>query len=203
MNKGERIGVYGGTFDPIHRTHLSIARTALAHAALDRVLFVVSACPPHKQDEVFAQAEDRFALVQAAVAGDPHMEACRIELDREGPSYTADTLAALHQIYPESALFLIVGYDSLLDIPRWYNPKGVLDHARLLVAPRPGIPAQVPKSVEDHYEMLPFTESEVSSTDIRARIAAALPVKDLLPEAVERLIRQKGLYHADRLPPET
>lgn len=195
MDKKLRIGVYGGTFDPIHRTHLAIARAALDHAQLDRVLFVVSAAPPHKQADVYAGPEDRFQMVQAALADEPRMEVSRLELDRKGLSFTADTLRELQAAHPGAELFLIVGYDALLDIPNWHHPREILSHARLLAAPRPGARLPVPRDLAGRYEMLPFTESEVSSTEIRARIAAGQDARDLLPPAVERLIREKSLYH--------
>ncbi len=108
MNKSARVGVYGGTFDPIHRTHLEIAQAAMRHAALDQVIFVVAARPPHKRGEVFASAEDRLAMVEALVSVEPGMAASRMELDREGPSYTVDTLRDLQAAHPDAALYLIV-----------------------------------------------------------------------------------------------
>lgn len=196
VNNAERIGIYGGTFDPVHRTHLAIARAARDFARLDRVLFVVAACPPHKQYDVFAGPEERFELVRAALADETGMEASRIELDRQGPSYTADTLALLQRENPGAEMFLIIGYDSLLDLPGWYNPQGVLSRARLLVAPRPGIIQPIPSQLNGCYDLLPFAETDVSSTEIRARLASGDAVGALLPGAVERLIREKGLYNA-------
>jgi len=195
-NAIKRIGVYGGTFDPIHTTHLDIARTALRHAHLDRVLFIVAARPPHKQGEVFAEAQDRLELVRAALADEPAMEASRLELDRSGYSFTVDTLDLLQQQYPGAALYLILGYDSLVELPGWRDPEGIFARAHILAAPRPGVLAPVPPMLAGHYDLLPFQEREVSSTDIRARIAAGEEVRAWLPPAVERLIRQKGLYHA-------
>jgi len=192
----QRIGVYGGTFDPIHTTHLAIARAALAHAQLDRVLFVVVASPPHKQNEDYAGAEDRCALVEAAIAGEAKFELSRLEIDRGGPSFTVDTLRQLHRDYPGAALFLIIGQDSLADLPSWRDPREILAQARLLVVPRPGAPAPPPRLLEGRFETLPFPESSVSSTEIRARIAGGEDLSALLPPAVERLIRAKGLYHA-------
>ncbi len=195
-NSTERIGVYGGTFDPIHNTHLEIARAALRHANLDRVLFVVAARPPHKRGEIFADAEDRLELVRAAIADAPGMEVSRLELDRTGYSFTVDTLGLLHHQHPGAALFLILGYDSLVELPGWRDPKGILDRAHILAAPRPGVAPAVPPMLDGHYDLLPFQEQDVSSTDIRARIAAGEDVSAWLPPSVECLIRQKGLYHA-------
>ena len=196
MNKPRRIGVYGGTFDPIHQTHLDIARTALQHAGLDLLLFVVSGSPPHKRGEVFASPEDRLDLVEAAIDDDPRMKTSRIELDRPGPSYTVDTLRILAEEYPDAAFYLILGYDSLIDLPGWHKPEEVLTHAKLLVAPRPGA-MPTPNPILDHrFDLLPFSESNLSSTEIRACIAAGTNLSGMLPPAVENLIRERGLYGA-------
>lgn len=195
MNSTARIGVFGGTFDPIHNTHLEVARAAIEQASLDRVLFVVAGNPPHKHNATFAAAEDRYALVQAAVAAEPFMEASRIEIDRPGPSYTADTLSALKDAQPGSALSLIIGMDALVDLPRWRSPKRILSLARILVVPRPG-DWQIPDAVKGHYDVLSFTSSDVSSTEIRRRIAAGESVDALLPPAVLRYIDDRGLYDA-------
>jgi nicotinate-nucleotide adenylyltransferase len=188
-----RIGVFGGTFDPVHNTHLAIARAAREQAKLDMVLFVVSANPPHKRGATFASAEDRVALVEAAVGRGPGMVSSRIELDRGGPSYTADTLETLHEQHPHAELFLIIGMDSLIDLPKWRSPDRILELAHLLVVPRPG-EADVPELVRGRYTMFAFSETDVSSTEIRARIESGDPCADLLPPAVSTIIRERGLY---------
>ncbi|MCC6489240.1 MAG: nicotinate (nicotinamide) nucleotide adenylyltransferase [Candidatus Hydrogenedentes bacterium] len=190
-----RIGVFGGTFDPIHKTHLDVARAAIEQASLDRVLFVVAGNPPHKHNATFASAEDRFALVQAAVVSEPRMEASRIEIDRPGPSFTADTLEALKALCPGSTLSLIIGMDALVDLPRWRAPQRILDLARILVVPRPG-KWRIPDEVNGHYDVLSFASSDVSSTEIRRRIAAGESVDALLPPAVLRYIEDRGIYNA-------
>jgi nicotinate-nucleotide adenylyltransferase len=195
VNRPPRIGIYGGTFDPIHRTHLDIARSALDYAQLDRILFVVAANPPHKRGEVFADAEDRFALVAAAVADEPRMEASRIELDRGGISFTADTLRTIHEAHAGADLYLIIGFDSLVDFPGWWRPDEILQRARLLVVPRPGVMEPLAPQMDGRYELLPFRESEVSSTDIRRKLAAGESLDGVVPDAVLRLIHEKGLYH--------
>jgi nicotinate-nucleotide adenylyltransferase len=190
-----RIGVFGGTFDPIHNAHLDIARAALAQAKLDRVLFVVSARPPHKLDATIASPEDRYAMVEAALAAEPRMAPSRVELDRGGPSYTVDTLAAIQQEYPDTRLFLILGLDSLVDIPKWRRPKELLARARLLAVPRPG-EWPVPKTLEGHYDVLRFAETDLSSTDVRKRIIGGETVDGIVPEAALRVIRSRGIYRA-------
>ncbi len=196
MNRQQRIGVFGGTFDPVHNTHLEIARTALQYAHLDKVLFVVSASPPHKSGEVAISAEERYLLVDAALRDEPTMQACRLEVEREGPSYTADTIKELGQHYPNAALYLIIGSDSLVDLPKWYNPRQILDAAHLLVVPRPGTPEPIPAMVEGHYDILPFKVSSLSSTEIRQNLSEGKPVNALIPDTVSALIHKKGLYNA-------
>ena len=193
MSDPHRIGVFGGTFDPIHNTHLAMARAARDQAKLDLVLFVVSANPPHKRGVNLESAEDRLALVQAALVSEPDMAPSRIEIDRNGPSYTADTLDTLHLQYPDAALFLIIGMDSLIDLPKWRAPERILSRAHLLVVPRPGGDA-APESLRGKYTLLTFPENDLSSTDVRSRLESGDPCTDALPYAVSNLIQQRGLY---------
>jgi nicotinate-nucleotide adenylyltransferase len=188
-----RIGVFGGTFDPIHRTHLDIARAAKNQANLDRVLLVVANIPPHKQHNTDASPEDRYALVEAAVAGEDGIEASHLELDRPGVSYTADTLQLLRDAYPQTELFLIIGMDSLVDLPKWREPERILDAARLLVVPRPG-EVSIPAELDGRYDMLDFDPVDVSSTGVRARLENGEELDGIVPAPVAKLIREKGLY---------
>ena len=190
-----RLGVYGGTFDPIHNAHLDIARAALAVGQLDRVLFVVAARPPHKGDGPTACAEDRLAMVEAALENEPQMTASRVELDRPGPSYTVDTLRALQGMHPGAELFLIVGLDMAMDFPFWRDTRGILERARVLIVPRPGA-FEIPAMLRPYATVLPFTPVDLSSTEIRDRIQIGGELGDLLPAAVLQLIRRKGIYHA-------
>ena len=193
-----RIGVLGGTFDPIHQTHVAIGRTALEHKSLDRVLFVVSADPPHKERNEITPADDRYAMVEAALASEPGMEPCDLELHREGPSYMADTLTALRALYPDAEFFLIIGQDALIDLPGWYAPGVILREARLLVLPRPSEARPIPAVLDGHYEMLPFAQSPMSSTEVRQRLTDGDPAADSLPPGVIQIVEKRGLYHADR-----
>lgn len=194
MDRPLRIGVFGGTFDPIHNAHCDLARTAQRAAELDKVIFVVSARPPHKGGETHADAEERYALVCAAIADIPGAEASRIEMERSGPSYTVDTLRTIGKAYPGAALFLIIGYDALLDLPKWRDTPGILRRARLLAAPRPG-PMQPPSPMlQGHFDLLPFAQTDLSSTELRDRIRMDMPLDGLLPPAVAQLIKKKGMY---------
>jgi len=191
-----RIGIFGGTFDPIHTTHVAIGRAALKHKGLDEVLFVVAAAPPHKGTEDITDANLRYAMVEAALADEPGLRPCDLELHREGPSYTADTVKALREQYPDAEFLLIVGEDSLVDLPNWYKTQDILDEVRLLVLPRPGTQQPISDALEGHYEMLPFEESKLSSTDVRNRLIAGGGVADVLPAGVQRIVTEKGLYRA-------
>lgn len=195
MSKPERIGIYGGTFDPIHNAHLLIARAAQQEAELDRVLFVVSARPPHKRATACASPEERYAMVEAAVADEPGLEPSRIEMDREGPSYTAETLRQLKARHPDADLFLIMGIDSLVDLPKWKDPQTILELAQLLVVPRPG-EWKTPPELAGRYRLLEFARVPTSSTGVRQRIMEGEPLDTLVPASVKKFILEKGLYHA-------
>ena len=189
-----RIGIFGGTFDPVHNAHLDIARAALQARNLDLVYFVVAAWPPHKQTITHASPEDRLAMVRAAVENDPRLEPSDVELVREGYSYTVDTIGEFQKRHPGADLFLIIGYDSLLDLPRWKRPDRIIEWCRLLVVPRPTMTQPPAPELEGRYQILPFQQTDLSSTEIRRRVAAGESIEGLVPPAVERFIRQKGIY---------
>jgi len=194
--KPARIGIYGGTFDPIHNRHVAIARAARAHAHLDQVLFVVSAIPPHKQGDVHASAEDRYACVAAALEDEDGLAPSRIEIDRAGPSYTADTLAALQDANPDANLVLILGADAVLDLPKWRNPEAILARAQLLAVPRPGWDATKTQGIPVDFDLLPIGEDPMSSTEVRARVRRGEPLDDFVPPGAARIIKERGLYRA-------
>jgi nicotinate-nucleotide adenylyltransferase len=185
--------VFGGTFDPVHNTHLAIAQAALTEARLDLVLFVVSAQPPHKNEGPYAAAEDRYEMVVAATAQEQRFEASRLELERPGPSYTVDTLGLIAKAHPGATLFLIIGMDSLADLPGWRDPEDIVARAHLLVVPRPGHWTP-PTALKDRYTVLPFEENDIASTEIRRRIAAGEPIDHLVPLPVQQLIDDRGIY---------
>ena len=194
MSEQQRIGVFGGTFDPIHEAHVRIARTALKQAQLDTVLFVVAAHPPHKsRRKLQASSEERFTMVCAALADEAGLEPSRLELDREGPSYTAETLSLLQEQHPGAELYLIIGLDSLADLPKWRKPDEILARAHLLVAPRPG-EYEIPPEVEGRYTMLEMEPVEMSSTEVRQRAANGEPYGDFLPPPVREYVREHGTY---------
>lgn len=196
LDKPLRIGVFGGTFDPIHNVHIDIARAALNFAHLDRILFIVSARPPHKRGEYVAKPEERYAMVEAALANEPHMEASRIELDRQGPSYTTDTLQTLQEAYPGAELVLIVGMDSLADLPQWKNAQLILDQAAILAVPRPG-EFVVPAILQGRYKVLPFPKTDESSTYVRRHLSEGDNLDGRVPAAAAAYIHEHHIYDVD------
>lgn len=188
------IGIFGGTFDPIHNAHLHIARAAREQAQLDKVLFVVAARPPHKQGGACASAEDRYSMVCRALESEEGLEPCRIELDRSGPSYTVDTVRWLMALYPEAKLFLIIGCDSLREFLTWRDPTGILECVNVLVVPRPNQTADIPAELEGHYRFLDFEPMALSSTGIRQRLLGKKDIDGLAPAAVTRMIKKEDCY---------
>ena len=194
MTKGPRIGVFGGTFDPIHQAHVDVAAAAMRQVPLDQVLFMVSAMPPHKQGEVNASAEDRVAMVEAALASYPQFRCSRLELDRDGPSYTADTLRELQEAQPAAQLYLIIGYDAMLDLPRWREPNAILKRAHIVVVPRLGYVQDVPHELRGRITFLEFEPIELSSTDVRECLVQGDCGARWVPPAVLQVIRDRHLY---------
>lgn len=197
MSAPQRIGVFGGTFDPLHNAHLSLARAALEQAGLHEVLFVVSAAPPHKRGEVSLDAESRYAMVEAALRDEPRMHASRIEIDRGGPSYTAVTLERLQAEHPGARLYLILGMDAVRDLPQWHRPERILELATVLAARRPQADAALPAILRGHCQILDFDEQPLSSTEIRAHLALGRDVHDSLPPVVLALIKKNGWYSGE------
>ena len=189
-----RIGVIGGTFDPIHHGHLLLARFALEQIPLDEVLFIPAADQPLKQG-AYAPAEERWAMVELAIADCPDFAASRLELDRPGKSYTVETLRLLHQLYPRAALFFVIGEDNVGQLDAWYDLEGIFAQCTVVVGARPSEVVGDPKLLARlHFIDTPLIE--LSSTEIRTRRAAGLPIRYMVPEAVEAHILAKGLYAA-------
>lgn len=192
-----RIGIFGGTFDPIHLGHVDVAEAVGDALDLDRVLVVVANHPWQKQDRPVTPAEDRFAMVVAALDGRPGLEASRLELDRGGPSYTVDTVRALLAAEPEAELFVVVGADVVVALETWHEHEALRDLVTLAVVDRPGAPCGEPppgwRSVR-----VPTTPVDVSSTDLRSVLEAGGTVEGMVPESVIRCISSRGLYATDR-----
>lgn len=205
MRTGPHYGILGGTFDPPHLAHLIVAQEVHARLALDRVYFVPAGLPPHKRGRVISPAADRSAMVERAIAGNPVFALSRVEVERAGPSYTSETLALLRvQWPPETKITLILGWDMLLDLPHWRDPAAVVRQAtQLAVTHRPGYeanPAQIAElaaglpELPHKLALVPVPQVAFSATDARARVAAGLPIRYLVPDAVAAYIAERGLY---------
>jgi nicotinate-nucleotide adenylyltransferase len=199
------VGMLGGTFDPIHVGHLALARVALDQLGLDRILFVPAGRPPHKRGRPITSAADRLAMVELAIAGEPRFAVSRIEIDRPGPSYTADTVEAL-LAQPDNGhrpieLTVILSAESFADLPSWHEPARLLQLARIAVAPRPGHPPPSPAWLAqrlpgsaDRIDVLEGPHLDISASDIRARVAAGRPIDGLVPPPVADYIKAHHLY---------
>jgi len=196
-----RIGVLGGTFDPIHYGHLAAAEEARAKLNLQKVVFVVAGIPPHKLDEEITPAEDRYAMVELAIASNPHFSLSRVDMDRPGPSYTVDTIQFLRQQWGEDTeIFFIMGMDSLLEIETWHQPQRLIQLCRLVAVERPGfvpdlegLEAAMP-GITARTEIIDMPEVDISSTDLQRRVRQGLPIKYQVPPEVEEYIYQHRLY---------
>jgi len=196
-----RLGVIGGTFDPIHIGHLAIAEEARVRLALDGVLFVPARVSPLKLGNHLASGEDRYRMVALAIADNPSFRASRIELDREGPSYTVDTLRALRAANGEEAeLYFIMGMDSLDTLTHWRRPDEILRLARLVVISRPdchpdwaSLEAAIP-GASQAITVIDSLQLDISSTDLRERVRKGWPIRYLVPAPVETYIREHRLY---------
>jgi nicotinate-nucleotide adenylyltransferase len=189
----ERVGVFGGTFDPVHVGHLVAAVEARRALGLDRVLLVVAGDPWQKRGNVAAPAADRLAMVEAAVDGIDGLEACDLEVRHTGPSYTADTLESLTQA--GRSLFLIVGADVAASIHTWAGVERIPALATLAIVDRAGVPpAPDPAGGGWRVERLSIPRLEISSTDLRARAARGWPLDGLVPGGAVRVLRERSLY---------
>jgi nicotinate-nucleotide adenylyltransferase len=195
-----RIGVLGGTFDPIHVGHLVAAVNARHDLGLDRVILMVANGPWQKTGvRAVTPAEDRLAMVEAAVGGVEGLEAGRLEIDRGGESYTADTLVELAALNPGASLFLIVGWDVASELTTWDRWDEVQGLATLVVVNRPG--AGRPAGLDGdgwRVEEVTVPNLEISSTDLRQRAATGRPLDYLVPEGAVHCLRARGLYAAGR-----
>lgn len=187
-----RLGVMGGTFDPIHNGHLVAASEAAAALQLDEVLFVPTNDSYQKSD--FAPAEHRYLMTVIATASNPRFSVSRAEIDRSGPSYTADTLRTLAQIYPESELFFITGADAVSNLATWHEYPQLLDLANFIAVTRPGHDFRLPSEVASRVQILEIPAMAISSTDIRSRIRENLPIWYLVPDGIVQYIGKTKLY---------
>ena len=190
---GMKVGIFGGTFNPTHVGHLLLAETARESLALDRVLFIPTHQPPHKRVPGLLDGAIRLRMVRLAIKDQPAFVASDIELQRPGPSYSIDTVAALHRALPEAQLFLLIGQDMLT--VRWAAWRELKRLCTIAAVRRPGARRM---KAQRGIRWLEMPAIDVSSSDIRARLAAGRSIRYLVPPAVERYIRQHDLYRAPR-----
>jgi nicotinate-nucleotide adenylyltransferase len=196
-----RIGVLGGTFDPPHIGHLWLGALAADAVSLDRVLFMPAAQPPHKGGRLITRAMDRLLMTRLAIESDPAFDLCPIEMERTGPSFTIDSVTELKRSYPDAHLFLVMAADSLAQIDAWREPDRLLQEVEWIVGPRAGSELPDRSGLEDRFgagaariHLLDGPSLDVSSSQVRRRVAAGLTIRYLVPRNVEELIIDRGLY---------
>jgi nicotinate-nucleotide adenylyltransferase len=217
-----RLGLLGGTFNPIHNGHLAIARQTREALALDRILFIPTSDPPHKLPQSLAPAKDRYEMVRLAIGSDPLLAVSDVELRRSGTSYSIDTVRQLQQEYgPQTELFFLIGLDAFLEFPSWHEPNTLLTLCSFIVISRPGLSFQAlstlpllpPLSQQSLLDLdkggssrltvpmgahalicLRLPPSDVSASGIRSKFKQGLPTANLLPPPVESYILQHHIY---------
>lgn len=202
IEKVRKIGIMGGTFDPIHIGHLVTAEAVRNEYSLDRVLFIPAANPPHKKDQHVTPAFHRYIMTAMATYSNPFFHVSSIEMDRPGPSYTIDTIYELRKRYgTQTEIYFITGADAIQEIPTWDRIEELLGICHFIAATRPGCVPSV-DNIKEHFgelgeqkiHRLNTPELEISSTDIRERIKKGYSIKYIVPESVENYIIKEGLY---------
>lgn len=196
-----RIGVMGGTFDPIHYGHLLAAEEAYFSLGLSEVLFVPTGLPPHKNRQKISLAEDRYTMTLLATVDNSHFRISRLEIDREGTSHTVDTLREMRHWYPAGsvAFYFITGLDAVLDIHNWKEPEEIVSLCKIVAVSRPGYNPHrledLPPSIHRAVVPLEIPHLAISSTEIRRRVSQGRSIRYLAPWPVEHYIYKKALYH--------
>lgn len=203
----ERIGILGGTFNPVHTGHLLVAQTVRERCGLDRVALMPCHTPPHKTCGVLARVDERLAMLKLAVGDDPALEICTLETDRGGTSYAVDTMRAFRKNYPQREPYFIIGMDSLRELHLWRHVEELVTLCSFIVVERPGvdtlvrkdeIPLPAPWPERLLASMVRGRLCDVSSSEIRSRIAEGRSIRYLVPEPVRRYIEDQGLYRSKR-----
>jgi nicotinate-nucleotide adenylyltransferase len=187
----KRIGIYGGSFDPIHHGHLILAREALETLPLDAIIFVLAAQSPHKPDRAPSPSAIRWEMLEVAIADEAGFSASRLELDRPVPSYSVDTIEALRAANPEAEFYFLIGQDNLAKLPEWHRFDDLRQLVQFVVLDRSG------EKVEYAFPAI-RRKIDISATTIRKRVASGQSIRYLVPEAVERIIRRRKLYQGTK-----
>lgn len=203
-----RIGIYGGSFDPVHYGHLLLAESCREQCALDKVFFVPAATSPHKRRLVTSAGKDRAEMLRLAIGGHPQCEVQTWELDRGGVSYTVETMREVKEKFPGAQRFLLMGADSLLEFPSWRDPDQICLLASIVVVDRPGNPpisfqpirALLGQSQSEEFQgmQVEMPRIDISSSDIRERVRTGRSIRYRTPRSVEAYIAAQGLYRGDR-----
>lgn len=194
----QRIGVMGGTFDPIHHGHLVAASEVAASFELDQVVFVPTGAPWQKTDRDVSPAEDRYLMTVIATASDPRFTVSRVDVDRAGPTYTLDTLRDLRTAYPDAGeLYFITGADALAQLLTWRDVDALFALAHFVGVTRPGHTLADPGLPPGEVSLVEVPALAISSTDVRERVASGRPIDYLVPEGVARYVSKRGLYRQD------
>ena len=195
MTSPKKLGILGGTFDPIHMGHLVLAEQVREQFQLEQVIFIPSASPPHKTEQELSLADHRFEMTKLALEGNRFFSVSDIELKREGLSYTVDTLGKLKELYKDSEIYFLTGSDVLDEITTWKDPEEIYKLAKIVIAVRPGFDKFDP---EDHFSkksiIARITGVDISSTQIREKVRKGESIKYLVPSRVEEYIRKENLY---------
>lgn len=202
---GRKIGIMGGTFDPIHLGHLVAAEVVYHKLGLDEVVFVPTGDPPHKSGESVSPAEHRYLMTVLATISNPHFRVSRVDIDRGGLTYAVDTIVDLRRSLGEGHEFwFIVGADALVDLPEWKEPERLVGMCRWAAVTRPGFKigdgaealGELYRQYAERFDFVQIPALSVSSTEIRSRVASGEPIRYLVPESVEQYIHRQALYRA-------
>lgn len=197
-----RLGIFGGTFDPVHYGHLLLAETCREALDLAEVRFIPAGSPPHKSDAVISDGHARADMLQLAVSGYPEYKVDRRELKRKGPSFTVDTLAEFQGEFPDAELFFLMGADSLRDMPGWREPRRIVELATVVGVNRPGLPAPTQSQVVEWVgtelasgiQVVTMPGADLTATDIRRRAREGRSLRFMTPRAVEAFINEHRPY---------
>lgn len=213
-NRGElmsrrRVGFMGGTFDPIHHGHLVTAESVYESFDLEVVIFIPAGSPPHKPGSEVTEAHHRLNMTRLATESNPHFSVSSVEIEREGPSYTIETMRYFRGRYgPEADLYFITGVDAVMEMRQWRNSEGLFELCTFIAATRPGYPTdsffrfrdQLSSEHRKAVKMLAVPALAISSSDLQRRVCSGRSIKYLVPEPVERYIYDNGLYHCPDRP---